>query len=69
MKYNQVEGGQVTDRPHEFTGVCEFCGQKDCSPLYDAKTKEGPWAEMCDFCFGKQGVGLGIGRGQKYERL
>lgn len=33
---------------------------------YDGKTKEGPWAYMCEYHFKKYGLGkLGIGYGQK----
>ena len=41
---------------------CDFCGQE---AHYDAKTKSGPWAYMCEQCFKTQGVGLGLGMGQK----
>ena len=47
---------------------CDFC-QKDCGKvLYDAATKYGPWATMCEECWKKQGTGtLGPGFGQRYE--
>jgi hypothetical protein len=32
---------------------------------YDGATTHGPWANMCEDCFRKYGVGLGTGRGQK----
>lgn len=32
---------------------------------YDGKTVHGPWANMCEACFGSLGVGLGTGRGQR----
>lgn len=32
---------------------------------YDGKTKDGPWANMCETHFQQYGVGLGTGRGQK----
>ncbi len=32
---------------------------------YDAKTKKGPWANMCESCFRTHGIGLGVGRGQR----
>ncbi len=34
---------------------------------YDAKTKMGPWANMCEACFQEVGIGLGTGLGQKFE--
>jgi hypothetical protein len=32
---------------------------------YDGKTVMGPWAYMCESCFQRVGVGLGLGRGQR----
>ena len=34
---------------------------------YDGKTKRGPWAYMCEECFADQGIGLGLGLGQRLE--
>ena len=31
----------------------------------DGKTKMGPWANMCEKCFGQYGLGLGTGMGQR----
>ena len=37
--------------------------QRDiCNAMYDAKTRQGPWANMCQACFDRQTIGLG----QKY---
>jgi hypothetical protein len=33
----------------------------------DGRTRMGPWACMCPPCFEDVGVGLGTGRGQKYQ--
>ena len=33
----------------------------------DGATQMGPWALMCPRCFEMYGVGLGTGRGQKYD--
>jgi hypothetical protein len=33
----------------------------------DGATKQGPWAILCPQCFEQHGVGLGLGRGQKYD--
>jgi len=38
------------------------CGKK---AGYDAKTKMGPWANLCEEHFQEHGVGLGLGKGQK----
>lgn len=40
-------------------------GDPNVEAVYDGKTKEGPWAFMCEKCFKEHGVGLGTGRGQK----
>ena len=32
---------------------------------YDGKTKRGPWAYMCESCFRSEGIGLGLGKGQR----
>jgi len=45
---------------------CDYCCQEKAQ--YDAKTKHGPWAYLCEECFQKIGVGLGLGKGQKLER-
>lgn len=46
--------------------VCDCCSDPFGSVMYDAKTIQGPWANMCETCFKRFGVGLGIGRGQRY---
>jgi len=42
-------------------------GQPDVPATYDGKTKRGPWAYMCEECFADQGIGLGLGLGQRLE--
>ena len=43
---------------------CDVCQM--CSAAYDAQTKEGPWAYMCEECFRVDGAGrLGLGWGQR----
>lgn len=34
----------------------------------DGKTVHGPWANMCPRCHNEVGCGLGVGRGQCYQR-
>lgn len=46
---------------------CDICKIKITSVFIDGKTKFGPWADMCLNCHTIHGVGLGLGRGQKYE--
>jgi hypothetical protein len=50
---------EVTKRPD-----CDFC-QNGTLASYDGKTKQGPWAFMCETHFKVHGVGLGTGAGQK----
>lgn len=45
---------------------CDACRQ---DALYDAKTKFGCWAYLCQDCFEGLGVGLGLGKGQKMEPI
>lgn len=41
-------------------------GKYDVPAEYDAKSKQGPWAYMCQECFDEVGPGqLGTGYGQK----
>ena len=40
---------------------CDLCGNV---AHFDARTVSGPWAHLCDLCFGQYGVGLGTGLGQ-----
>ena len=57
------------DKTVEWTGqrACDYCG-KEAPTMYDAATREGPWAFMCPECWGKHGFGtLGTGFGQRYD--
>lgn len=45
---------------------CDVCSTKFKTVMYDAKTSQGPWANMCEECFSMYGIGLGVGLGQKY---
>lgn len=50
-------------------GVCDDCGGEFTNGvMYDAKTQYGPWGNLCQACFSRIGVGLGIGYGQKYVK-
>jgi hypothetical protein len=50
---------------------CDFCKQTkvilDTKFIVDGRTKMGPWASMCDAHFYRFGVGVGPGRGQKFD--
>lgn len=46
---------------------CDVCKTEIKGHFVDGKTRMGPWANMCTSCHKKLGVGLGTGKGQKYE--
>lgn len=46
---------------------CDFCREKDA--VYDGKTKQGPWAYMCEYDMTSYGLGLGLGLGQKLIKI
>ena len=46
---------------------CDLCHTSLRGVFYDAMTAWGPWAIMCRSCFLTHGLGLGLGRGQKYD--
>ena len=48
---------------------CDLCQKLITEIFFDAKTTNGPWASVCKECFNKYCYGLGIGRGQKYEKI
>ena len=54
-----------------WPAVCDICSNslKYKPKFYDARTKRGPWALMCPFCYAVHGVGVGIGKGQEYDSV
>ena len=48
----------------EALPLCDFDPSHGDAAV-DGKTKMGPWANMCESCFAANGVGLGLGRGQR----
>lgn len=47
---------------------CNICKETLVGkPFVDGKTMMGPWADMCLKCHRFYGVGLGTGKGQKYD--
>jgi len=49
---------------------CDICLEPVGEVMYDAKTKMGPWANMCQRCWRRNTSGrLGTGLGQKYEMV
>lgn len=47
---------------------CDICHESIDKTFIDGRTVYGPWANMCSACHSQVGVGLGTGKGQKYER-
>lgn len=45
--------------------ICDLCKNKEAH--FDGKTTFGPWAYMCQQCFTRYGIGLGLGKGQKLK--
>lgn len=61
---NREEERERTNLPF----FCDLCCSKGMNLVvaeYDAKSKYGPWAYMCESCFKEYGIGLGIGKGFK----
>jgi hypothetical protein len=48
--------------------TCDICEQSLGAAFIDGRTVHGPWANMCEPCFAKHGVGIGQGRGQLFHR-
>lgn len=51
---------------------CDFCVQQgltNSKAKYDCRTSLGPWANVCESHFRQYGVGLGLGKGQKLDKL
>lgn len=46
---------------------CDICHGPIDEWFVDGKTRFGPWGDMCKQCFGMYGIGLGTGKGQKYD--
>jgi len=47
---------------------CDLCKEPLTEGFYDGKTIFGPWAVMCLLCHRDAGVGIGEGRGQRYDK-
>lgn len=48
---------------------CDLCSTPITTTFVDGKTIHGPWANMCQACYIRYGVGLGLGLGQVYEKM
>ena len=45
---------------------CDLCGRKIENEFFDGKIFHGPWGILCPRCHKAKGVGLGVGKGQRY---
>jgi hypothetical protein len=52
----------------EVPKSCDICHNSITTVFIDGATTFGPWANMCVSCHDLYGVGLGIGKGQKYQK-
>ena len=67
MQRNNIK----TKKRWNGSSLCGLCGY-DFTPykvFYDGATIWGPWSTMCDKCFQKYGLGIGVGKGQMYDSL
>ncbi len=66
----RFEIGKLIKWAHEVPAVCDLNPRHTITTVFvDGKTKNGPWARMCVPCHNAKGVGLGLGKGQKYVKL
>jgi hypothetical protein len=47
---------------------CDICNREIHSSFIDGRVHRGSWANMCNSCHPLVGVGLGLGKGQHYEK-
>jgi len=47
---------------------CDACGFTLARVFLDAATRRGRWGILCPGCHAEIGLGVGTGRGQRYER-
>jgi hypothetical protein len=61
----------MTIRPKKWMSKkpehCDLCNYAFGKTFVDGKTMQGPWGILCSTCHEAYGVGLGVGRGQKYD--
>lgn len=61
---NEIEGIVTKPSPD----ACQICEAPVNDDFVDGKTTLGPWADMCLTCYSHYGAGLGLGKGQRYQR-
>lgn len=47
---------------------CDLCKRNLLATFYDFRVKGGGWAIGCPSCFKEYGSGLGVGKGQEYDK-
>jgi len=47
---------------------CNICDTKIEEVFIDGATWRGAWAIMCPNCYASHGIGLGLGKGQKFVK-
>jgi len=47
--------------------ACDLCGKPVTKTFIDGKVRGSSWACMCRTCWAFNGVGLGTGKGQRYD--
>ena len=46
---------------------CAICQAEFKTSFVDGRVRGGRWALLCEDCHSHYGVGLGLGKGQKYD--
>ena len=47
---------------------CDFCCRPFTTRFTDGRTSSGQWGNACVPCAARQGMSLGMGRGQQYDK-
>ncbi len=73
MSSSKTSSSVVSGKPRYWLGskivVCDLCSNPIDKTFVDGSVAGfGSWAIMCSNCHHSHGVGLGTGKGQKYER-
>lgn len=68
LQWVQTNGGTQTGQAGNPPSNCDICNSELVMICYDALTTFGRWGWLCPSCFVDYGIGLGLGKGQKYER-
>lgn len=50
-----------------YEWVCDICHRPTVGYHIDGRMAFGSWADVCESCHRDQGIGFGVGKGQRYE--